>query len=329
MKKLSYFNVTNHKIFILIFLLILYILIYLISLIILKYFLKIDFNNITISNPLIQSNSSIVFYIIAGKKQKLNPDLRGKFWEFQLNSFTGKYWLEYLSDGPLFVNGINFTILPFQNMSYDDSKFCIRTPESWLHFMKYHSNVKWYLRGTHDTFINLTSLNEMINEFEKKIDPMKEFAMAYNVHEYNNIFYPQGGTGWLFSHYTVKKFAKSFKNFKNICENSFDDVALTYFFKEFNLSVNDWKTNKFIVTFPNTELNIIKYNQWNKIKKCPINGYNLSKTLPSLFPGNVRSAVCIHMHKVPMNEVWDLLKKIPNNIGVTFPNPNYPTFCKL
>jgi len=282
----------------------------------------------TVSVQLIHSNTSIVFYTIAGVKQQLKPDLRGKFWEFQLKSFTGKYWLEYLSDGPLYVNGINYTILPHQNMTYDDKKFCIRTPESWIHFAKYHSEARWYLRGTHDTFINISGLSELISELETKIDPMKEFGFAFNFHEYGNIFYPQGGTGWLFSNYAVMRFAKEHKKFREICEMCYDDVAVPYFFHHFGLNINNWQTNRFIVTFPNTEIQIIKRQEWGKVPICPKNGYKLSPSLPPLYPGFVRKAVCIHMHKVDMSESWNLMKMIPDNIGVTFLNPNKPTFCR-
>ena len=45
---------------------------------------------ITNSSKLV-SNTSIAFYTIAGYNQKIEPDLRGNFWEFQLKNYEGKY----------------------------------------------------------------------------------------------------------------------------------------------------------------------------------------------------------------------------------------------
>jgi hypothetical protein len=88
----------------------------------------------------IRTNTSIAFYTIAGASQKgVNPDLRGAFWEFQLPFFGGKYSLQYLSDGPLSVNGIDFLVLPNGSSAYQDSQFCIRTPESWSHFVNFNT----------------------------------------------------------------------------------------------------------------------------------------------------------------------------------------------
>ena len=189
--------------------------------------------------------------------------------------------------------------------------------------------MKWYFRGTHDTFINLTALNELIEELEMKYDPMKEYVFAYNLHEYNKIYYPQGGTGWLFSNFAVKQFYKSIQLFKSICVNSFDDVSLAIFMNELNIDVMKWKSDRFICTFPNTQLKIIKQKNWLEVPKCPKEGYSLRKGLPYLPVSRVRSAASIHMHKVPMNEAWDLLLATPPNIAVTFPNPNHPIFCKI
>ena len=277
----------------------------------------------------INSTTSIVFYTIAGHNQSIFPDLRGRFWEFQLKFFKGDFKLEYFSDRELTVNDIQFKPIINKQQQSTDQNLCIRTAQTWSHFIENHPKMKWYFRGTHDTFINLTALNEVINDLEKKYDPMKENVFAYNVHEYSKVLYPQGGTGWLFSNYAVKQFNKSNKLFQSLCADSFDDVSLALVMRSLNIDVLKWASDRFICTFPNKELNIVKYKRWMEVPKCPKNGYRLHKDLPYLPVTRVRGAASIHMHKVPMNEAWDLLLATPQNIAVTFPNPNTPTFCKI
>jgi hypothetical protein len=275
------------------------------------------------------TNTSIAFYVIAGASQtNLNPDLRGRFWEFQLSSFTGNYSLQYLSDGPLTTNGIDFLVLPAGSKSYEDSRFCIRTPESWRHFIRHNSQMRWYFRGTHDTFVNLTALSELITDLEAKNDPMTKFSFAFNFHEYGNMYYPHGGTGWLFSNYAVHRFVDDISTFIVMCRGSYDDVALSHFFKRLGLDVMDWQTNKFIVTFPNHMLDVIWQKKWNKVRMCP-DAYHLFPGSVGLVPGRPRVAASIHMHRVPMDEAWRVLSETPVDFAVYFPNPNLPTFCQL
>jgi hypothetical protein len=277
----------------------------------------------------IVSSTSISFYTIAGASQKaLKPDLRGKFWEFQLEYFTGNYSTHYLSDGPLSVNGIDFLVLPEGSDSYEDSQFCIRTPETWRHFMKFNSQMKWYFRGTHDTFVNLTGLVHLIHELESKSDPMTSYNFAFNFHEYGNTYYPHGGTGWLFSNYAVKQFLAHVDQFDRACRATFDDVALPFFFRDLGLDVMDYQTNKFIVTWPNHLLDVVYQKQWHRVRSCP-ETYSLYRGGKGLKPARAREAASIHMHRVPMDEAWTVLSLTPTDIGVYFPDPNVPTFCRL
>jgi hypothetical protein len=273
--------------------------------------------------------TSIAFYIIAGATQKITgEDLRGKFWEWQLPEFPGTYSVHYLSDGPLSVNGVDFLVLPEGSTAYDDHQFCKRTPETWKHFMKYNPDVKWYFRGTHDTFVNVTALTEMLIELEAKADPMTQFNFAFNFHEYNLQYYPHGGTGWLFSNYAVKQFMTKVETFVAACSGSFDDVTMTWFLSQFGQNIMDYQTNKFIVTWPNHMLDIIFNKQWDKIQKCP-DTYHLYRGAPGLVPCPCRTAVSIHMHRVPMEQAYKVLSETPENFRVFFPNPNVPTFCHI
>lgn len=277
------------------------------------------------------SETSIAFYTIVGASQDLKgqADLRGKFWEFQLNDFTGKYSLHYLSDGPLETNGIKFMVLHPHNLSqFGDRQFCIRTPETWKHFVKYNSDKKWYFRGTHDTFVNLTALSRIIDKLEAKGDPMKTALFAFNFHEYNHVYYPHGGTGWLMSNFAIQRFYEKMDKFIYMCGGSADDVAMTPFMAELGYDVMDSQTNQFIVTFPNQQLDLIFEKRFNEIPKCP-KEYHLYFGSKGLKPCPVRTAASLHMHRVPMDQAYEVIRRTPENIAVTFPDPNTPVFCKL
>ena len=275
-------------------------------------------------------NTSIAFYTIIGARQNFPPehDLRGKFWEFQLANFPYNYSLHYLCDGPFNINNVNCLVLPEGSTSYEDRKLCIRTHQSWKHFVENNLDKKWYFRGTHDTFINMTALELMLMDLESKLDPMKEFGLVYNVHEYNYKLYPHGGTGWLFSNYAVRQFFSKEKKFLKHCDYIADDVGMAPFMEEvFNLTVLDYVSNQFIVTWPNTEGEIIYQKQYERVRKCP-KAYHLYPHAPGLIPCPARTAVSIHMHHVPMDEAWTLLNLTPENFSVTYPVPSYPTFCQ-
>jgi hypothetical protein len=276
-----------------------------------------------ISLPSIAINENI------GTTQVLNPDLRGNFWEWQLPQFPGDYSVHYLGDGPCrLLNNKSCLVLPSTRSSYVDQKCCVRTGESWKHFAQFESHKKWYFRGTHDTFVNMTALLKMIQKFESQIDPMKEFQFAFNFHEYDRVYYPHGGTGWLFSNYAVQQFVTRINAFEYECDHSLaDDVFMPRWFSEFGLSVENYQTNQFIVTFPNSQLEIVLDKQFNLTSQCPT-GYRLFGGAKPLVPGRVHNAASIHMHKVPMDLAYRVLLESPEDFAVTFPNPNTPVFCR-
>ena len=276
------------------------------------------------------SNESYAFYVILGQNQSLKKDLRGNFWEFQLEHFGGNANVVYFSDGPLSINGIECELPPqYSKTSFQDSQLCIRSPATFDHFVEHFPNHRWYFRGTHDTFINLTGLVLLSQELEARFgDPMKTFSAAFNFHEWNHILYPQGGTGWLFSNAAMKVIQANKNRFIWHCGGSFDDVALANFMNEMNQSVAKFQDNRFIVTWPNTEGEVIYKQLWSKQIECP-DKYYLWDGAPGLEPCPVKSAVSIHMHKVPMEEAWEQLIRVPDGIGVFFPNPNLPLFCRL
>ncbi|EAY07270.1 hypothetical protein TVAG_240710 [Trichomonas vaginalis G3] len=274
--------------------------------------------------------TSISFYNIVGNDQKFPPgqDLRGKFWEFQIKDYSGTTAVNYISNGPLTTNNITFEVLTDNQQTHNDKQFCQRTPNTWKHFVEKYPDYRWYFRGTHDTFVNWKYLLELIQELESKYDPMKEVALAYNCHEYNHKLYPHGGTGYLFSNFAVRQFLKRESEFRSICLGSADDVAFNYFLQIQSIKVEDWMSNKFIVTWPNTETDIIMKRQYERVAQCP-KVYRLFSNAAPMLPCPCRTAASIHMHRVPMPQAWEILQNTPKNFAVTYLNPDTPTFCKL
>ena len=194
--------------------------------------------------------------------------------------------------------------------------------------MTNYPNHRWYFRGTHDTFVNMTSLLLLIQELESKYDPMTEMAMAFNFHEYGARYYPHGGTGWLFSNFALQKFNENIDRYRSICGGSYDDVALSPFLNELGVDIMKFQSNQFIVTWPNTENDIILKRKYENVRQCPIS-YQLYSGSVGLKPCPARTAASIHMHRVPMNMAYEILRQTPENFAVTYLNPNTPTFCKI
>ncbi|EAX91157.1 hypothetical protein TVAG_497980 [Trichomonas vaginalis G3] len=276
-------------------------------------------------------NTSVAFYVIVGASHKIPPDedLRGKFWEWQLPYKDLNATVDYVSDGPVNITGIPALVPGVNpNARFDDRQFCIRAPYTWKHFVEKHGEARWYFRGIHDTFVNMSGLVETMKNLESQLDPMKEFGFAYNVHEYGYQLYPHGGAGYLFSNYAVKKFHENAGRFNYYCHQIADDVGLAPFMRDvFGLDVTKYISKYFITTWPNTENDIIFKKEYYKVGQCPPY-YQLYNGAAKLTPCPAHSAVSLHMHKVNMKLALDLIQQTPEEFSVTYPNPSTPTFCK-
>ncbi|KAH0790675.1 hypothetical protein GPJ56_005416 [Histomonas meleagridis] len=168
----------------------------------------------------------------------------------------------------------------------------------------------------------------LISDLEKEGDPMEVPLLAYNYHEFNHEFYPQGGAGWLFSNAAMQRFVENIDTFIGACKGGFDDVALGWFIKSINIDLEHFQTNRIIVTFPISQVDQILDDDYSQIKECP-EYYYLVPGKNGLRPCPVKKAASIHMHQIPMTTVKKLLDKVPNDFAVYFPDPNTPLFCKM
>lgn len=279
-------------------------------------------------------SNSIVFYVIIGSTQDvLKPGYQDNYWQKQLMNFEGNYTVHYISDGPMKLKNVNIDpiIMPIGSNEFtNDRQLCIRTSGTWKHFVQNHPDAKWYYRGTHDSYVNMTAMLIMINELEKQGDPMTTPLMAYNFHEYNHIFYPQGGAGYLFSNYAIKKFYEDVDYFFSACCGSFDDVTLGHFIGErLKFDLRKFQTPNIIVTFPFTQLDLIRKQDFTSVEKCPEYYYLVPGNPYGLKPCPVHKAISIHMHGIDVTEASELLEKVPDDYYVYFRDQNTPRLCHM
>jgi hypothetical protein len=196
---------------------------------------------------------------------------------------------------------------------------CLRTGYSWEHFAANNSDKRWYYKFGHDTLVNLTALAEFLLLQEMRGDPMTQLLMAFNLHEYDGFLYPQGGGSWLFSNFAARRFGSNFSLWNGICDAmAGDDVALTPFFRDLNIDLTKHVSTRMIVRWPE--------HPQSAFDICPRNYYILPKH-QALIPSPIHRAVGIHMHHIPMNLSWDLVRNTPADAGLWFQSPNNVRFC--
>jgi hypothetical protein len=268
--------------------------------------------------------SSIAFYINIGHTHKVTPDLRGNFWEWQLPSPVLNISVTYVGDGPCrLINDSVCFQTPFNGMwEYVDDRQCLRTQSGWRHFVTHNSEKRWYFKGVHDTFVNISLLEELIEELEGKCDPMNEPMMAFNLHEYGRYLYPQGGSGWVFSNYVVRKLWENVDAFQQLCDGAHaDDVAIGHFLPRLGWNVTDYQMSRFMPYWP-----LVKVN-WDSVEACPPNYLLFPNAMP-LRPTPCRRLIAVHMHEVPMDVAYQEYHEGPECIGF-FAGAPFTSFCRL
>jgi len=261
------------------------------------------------------SNHTIVIYVFAGYDHKIEPeyDLRGKYWEDQVEmSFAHSIIVEHVANGEFIVNDVLFKVIPENSSPYYDMKECIRYEASLRHFLKYHPQQKWYVKVIHDTFINLSRFNVMLQELEKKYDPMKEIALAFN--HFGD--FPHGAS-YVFSNFAVRQFLMNIHIFQKYCHKSADDVAMRDFLREQNINQSHFYDKRVCIRVPEPQKDEIP-------PPCPA---NYTSPLRLGMPCKVSEAAMLHMHHIPMTNVRNVLKGIPDNY-VVFWETSYQ-YCTL
>jgi hypothetical protein len=273
------------------------------------------------SKPIGEFNSSLAVYVIHGFLHRPEPDLRGKTWEREFN-LTSNISVYQIVNGPLMGDGINFTFLPEgANLPYLDDRPRRLTEQSWRHFLKYHTDTHWYMRGMYDMYLNLTNMKDFIANLEARYDPMTDFVGRYGCSHWKRDF-PHGSTGFLFSNAAVRLLFGSLAEFQN-CKGN-DDLCMRNMYDLLHMSFHEGCSSRFIVTFPR---NISKLS---KPIKCPRHQSYGRRSLIRVPPALVKAAVTIHMHGIPMH-FWTNWVKMAADSSIAWVRngtENVPVFCK-
>jgi hypothetical protein len=162
---------------------------------------------------------------MAGHDHFPKRDLRGITWERDFPE-SSQVDIHHISDGPLYLHGINWTFLPEGVAPYFEKSLRILTKESWKHFVRFHPHSRWFLRGCYDMYVNVTNLLELVKQLERAFDPEHEFVARYGCHFAKGFDYPHGSTGHLFSAYAVRQFIADIPVFDACPQRFCDDICL-------------------------------------------------------------------------------------------------------
>jgi hypothetical protein len=209
-----------------------------------------------------------------------------------------------------------------ERTEYVDQRQCLRTQSGWGHFVNHNSDKRWYFKGVHDTFVNISLLVELLEELESKCDPMTQPMFAFNLHEFDHYLYPQGGSGWVFSNYVVHQLWKNVSDFQQMCDGAYgEDVAIGHFLPRLGWNVTDYQMSRFVPYWP------LGKPDWGTVEKCPEN-YTLFHGAMPLKPTPCKRLIGIHMHEIPMDVAYQKYRECPEEIGIITNSP-FTRFCRL
>jgi hypothetical protein len=261
---------------------------------------------------------SVGFYVLKGVHQAAPGKIRNRFWEGQLQYFPHNYSLTYVSELPD-SNSSRRRLIVAPNLVPDDARSCCaKTVASWSDFIDHNNDKRWYVRGVYDTFFNLTALASVIEQMESNGNPMNDFLMSFGLFQWRDTLYPHGGSGWILSHFAVRKFWSMRTKFLAGCRRlQADDLTMPLLMSHFSLDVKRYHMNRFVADWPKNEY----------APRCP-EKYSFSGDKFLFEPVMIREAVGIHMHEIPLDKALSKLKKVPYNYAMTVGDGFTPTFCR-
>jgi hypothetical protein len=249
----------------------------------------------------------IAIYSVAGHDQKMiaKKDLRGITWEVEFPP-DSQIVIHHISDGPLYVNGINFTVLPEGSAAYREKQVRLITKECWKHFVKNHPHVPWFLRGFFDMFVNVTNLRKFLHELNAQYHPQDEWVARYGCANHEGIDYPHGSTGHLFSNSAVRTLLSNIAIFDACPERHAEDICVRFTMNALRIPFYASCSDYFVVGFPDVSLSTYSV-MTREAPRCPTRGMISSYSLIMPLPCPVPKAVTVHMHAVRMDKWMDYL----------------------
>jgi hypothetical protein len=256
-------------------------------------------------------------------------DFRGMTWEIAF-PLDWRVVIHHISDGPLYVNGINFTVLPEGAAPYREKQVRLITKECWKHFLRNHPDVPWFLRGFFDMYVNLTNLCKMIDELNQQYHPMEEWVSRYGCAFHMGIDYPHGSTGHLFSNKAVRTLVESIPIFDDCPPKDAEDLCVRFTMDKLNIPFYSGCSRYFATGFPDASVSTIQ-SMIDNARPCPDYGMMSIHSLAKLRPCPITKAVTIHMHAVRMDKWTEYLHRA-SSLSLVWTNPDvnslWVDFCK-
>ena len=284
------------------------------------------------NNPIfVDIKYPLSIYVVSHKQVILSPDLRGRFWENQINFNSHQMiTIDHLSNRKFTVNDVEFSgDENFFTFDYD-SKLCTKAKLVFESFLKDHPNSGWLMRATHDSYIIINNLLKVIKELEEKYDPFNDIALAYELYTNKNKTFPHGSI-ILFSRKFVEEIMKDIDNYEILCQTTADDVAFGLWMKNKNIDLEKFRNKRFQINWPNTYENMprIVYYKFAPLfsEKCP--KYWSMPGMKEKEPKLASELAAIHFHSVNMLLCQNIVKYIENNerLGIYHDRNGESKFC--
>jgi hypothetical protein len=253
---------------------------------------------------------SVVVYQIVGHDQPIVPDLRGVTWEEDFPRISAVA-IHHVASGPLYVNGINWTVLPGGVTPQREKQLRTVTKASWRHFLAFHPDSHWYLRGFYDMYVNITNLLELVWSLEQNHDPMNAWVARYGCHYTRGIDYPHGSTGHLLSSYAVRQLVENVAVFDSCPRKQCEDVCLRFTMDRLGIPFYDGCSAQFVITFPRA------FGTITHPPRCPTFQFYNNNSRIFIPPTPVLTAVTFHMHQLRMDR-WKALILGAQNLSIVW-----------
>jgi hypothetical protein len=277
----------------------------------------------------VQKGELIVIYMVAGHDQKMRGmDLRGATWE-PLFELSERIVVEHVSDGPLTVNGVTFTVLPEGSKAYRDVWNRKITKECWKHFLRYHPNSRWFLRGLHDVFVNVTNLLDEIHHLERQYDPFSQWVARYGCHRFMGLDCPHGSTGHMYSNRAVRMLVDNIEVFDRCKRGTYEDVCTRTTIDALNQSFYNGCSSRFIIQLPDihdSDIRALVRRRTDYVCAAWQNHGAVSEI--RVGPSQVSSAITIHMHKLKMED-WASILHSERHLWVTWVRSEHSVGARL
>ena len=279
------------------------------------------------------SDTEISIFVFGDSYIHFDPDLRGRFWEHQIQEIGKNISVQYIANTRN-IAGFNWTVPESLKFTAADPGSCEKNIESWKLFSLSGRPKRWYFKADQDTYINLPQLLTLISELDKKIDPFTTPYFQYALTEAPDtgaMVFPHASSGWLISHAAVRILFSHMHHFSHVCSKLGEEIAFGQMILDMKYDVEDFYNPRFIPEWPAQAASILGTNgdqlkATAQIADCPSKQFrfNLHLNLPFERPAHFIST---KFKNVPMDNVPPLVEDINYDLLIGHITDDKPVFC--